>query len=902
MTHAPPTHPHTVTVDGATTRTTTTTTTTGSGVTVLDACRAAAAHVPTLCHDDRLAPGGHCRACLVEVDGHHVPACTTPLRDGSVIRTHTPALEAYRRDLGELMLAEASPRGRAAELCHAVGATGERYGRANANDASTTVDSSHPQLRLDLSACIKCRLCQGVCDDVQGQLVYGFVGRGAATQLAWSGTAPGTSGSAFVDAACVGCGACASVCPADAISDVDRHRAARTPPTRMVQTTCGYCGVGCQLDVHATADDVIRIDGTRDAVVNHGHLCVKGRYAHGFVRHPERLTEPLIRNAEGVLVPTSWEHALSLVAAKFTQHRGHVGALSSSRCTNEENYLLQKWMRAGMGTNNIDCCARVCHAPTAAGMKRVFGTGAATNSLTDIALADVLLVAGANATAAHPVTGARIRQATARGAALIVIDPRRTELAAIADVHLQLIPGTNTVLLNSLAAALFDEGLVDRHFLALRASGVDELEAFVRDFAPEATAAQTGVNATLVRRAARLWGTARRPMSIHGLGMTEHYQGSEGVMLLCNLAVLVGAIGRDGVGINPLRGQNNVQGAADMGCQPDSLTGYVGLHDGAERFEQVWHRPVPLTAGLTMPKMYEAARDGRLKALFILGEDIVHTDPAVHVDAALAALDFLVVQEIFLSETAARADVVLPGAAFLEKDGTFTNGERRVQRVRQVLNPPGAARADWQILLELLERTGLPQTLSSPAEIMDEIASLSPSLRGVSYERLNNDGLQWPVPDATHPGTPILHVDHFATPAHQGRAPLAQVAYQPSPSLTRVDDDTLLLVTGRVLEHYNCGTMTRRTANVALVDHDSLDIHPDDARVRAIDDGATVRLRSPWGEIWVKARLSTDVRPGTLFLSFHFPETKTATLLSDVLDRFADCPEYKLTPVTVSVA
>jgi len=649
------------------------------------------------------------------------------------------------------------------------------------------------------------------------------------------------------------------------------------------------------MSVQATSEAVVQIDGTRGAAVNDGHLCVKGRYAHQFARHRDRLTNPLIRR-DGVLVEASWEEALSLVAAKLVEHRGLVGGLSSSRCTNEENYLFQKWMRAGLGTNNVDCCARVCHAPTAAGMRRVFGTGAATNSLRDIGCADLLLVAGANVTEAHPITGARIKRALSRGAGLIVIDPRRTELAALADIHLQLRPGSNIPLLNSLAAVLFEEGLVDRAFLAQRAEGAAELEAFVRHHPPELTAALTGLHPTLVRRAARMWGGAARPLSVHGLGMTEHYQGSESVMLLCNLAVLVGAVGREGVGINPLRGQNNVQGAADMGCQPDALAGYVPVTE-ARHVEEVWGRPIPSAPGLTIPGMYEAACRGSLRALFIMGEDVVQTDPAAHVDDALAALDFLVVQELFLSSTAARADVVLPGASFLEKDGTFTNGERRIQRVRRVIDPPGNARADWRILLELMQRTGIPQSFESPAEVMDEIARVAPPFAGVSYARLEQEGLQWPVPEALHPGTPILHTASFAYP--DGRARLQCVAYEPSPALVHATRGTLLMVTGRVLAHYNCGTMTRRTDNLRLGARDYLDIHPDDAFARGIRDGALVALTSAWGTTCAHARLTANVGAGTVFLSFHFPETATNTLTSTVLDRIADCPEYKLTPVHI---
>ncbi len=862
--------------------------------TVLDACRTAGAHVPTLCHDARVEPRGHCRACLVDVDGRLVPACTTPAHDGQRIATDTPALAAYRRDLCELMLAESAPRGAAAALCAATGADGTRY-PPRARDGRA--DDSHPYLRFDLEACIKCRLCVQVCEDVQGQFVYAFAGRGEGAHLSWG------DGVRFADTDCVACGACASACPSGAIDDVDRRRATSTAGLRTVRTTCGYCGVGCQLDVRTDGTDVVQIDGTRAASVNAGHLCVKGRYAHRFVGHPDRLTTPLVRRGgrrDAPLVPAGWDEALDLVARKMDEHRGKVAALSSSRCTNEENYLLQKWLRAGLATHNVDCCARVCHGPTAAGMRRVLGTGAATNSLADIAHADVILVSGSNATVGHPVTGARIKQAVLRGARLIVIDPRRTELAAIADAHLQLRPGSNVALLNSLACALFDLALENRAFLAARTTGAAELRAFVAQYAPERAEALTGVPAALVRRAAALWGNAERPYQAHGLGMTEHFQGSESVMLLCNLSLLVGGFGREGVGVNPLRGQNNVQGAADMGCQPDLLTGYADPADPAvrERFTRVWGRPLPTDRGLTIPKMYRAAARGDVRALFILGEDVVQTDPAAHVDPAFAALDFIVVQEIFLSKTAERADVVLPGACFFEKDGTFTNGERRIQRVRKVVEPPPGARADWQILCELMARTGLPQPFAHPSDVMDEIAQVAPPFAGVSFARLEGDGLQWPVPDAAHPGTGILHAQAFPV----GKAVLPQVQYVPSPVLANAGGEAaypLRLVTGRVLEHYNCGTMTRRTDAVRLVAHDALEIHPDDARALGVVDGAPVRVVSAYGEARAHAALTEAVAPGTCFLSFHFPETGTNDVTSDVVDRVADCPEYKLTPVRV---
>lgn len=854
---------------------------------LLDACRRAGADVPAFCYDDRLGPGGHCRACLVELDGRLVPACTTTASDGQRVSTKSERLASYRLDVAELMLAEAQPAGRVASALSELGATGSRYVRLG-RTREPALDSSHPYLRLDMQRCITCRLCERACAEIQGQFVFATLGRGAETHIAW-GKQP------FAATDCVSCGACAAVCPSGAISDVDRERAAALVEERSVRTTCSYCGVGCQLSVHVAADDVVRIDGAMSPV-NHGQLCVKGRYAHAFARHPERLTAPLLRK-NGVLEPVGWPEALAYVAKELSRLAGRVAALSSSRCTNEENYLVQKWFRAGLGTHDVDCCARVCHAPSAAGMRRSFGTGAATNSLADIERADVFLVAGSNTTVSHPVTGARIKQAVLSGARLIVVDPRRTELAELADVHLRLRPGTNVPLFNALAAVLVEEDLINRRFLAERCQGFEEYAAFIVQQTPERTESLTGIPSELVRRAARLYGRATRPMQVHGLGMTEHYQGSEGVMLLCNLALLVGAVGREGVGVNPLRGQNNVQGAADMGCQPDLLTGYADPSDPAvlERFSQAWGRPLPRRPGRTLPKIYQGIRDGSVAGMFILGEDVVQTDPdANRVRADLQALELLVVQEIFLSETAKLAHVVLPGASFLEKDGTFTNGERRIQRVRRVLEPPGQARPDWQVLCELMAATGYPQRYQHPSEIMDEIAQLAPQLRGVSYSRLDGDGLQWPVTSPDHPGTPLLHADTFPL----GRARLMRVEYVPSPSLAD-SADKLLLMTGRALEHYNSGSMTRRSANSELLPEDRLQIHPDDAARHGLVDGDAVLVESRFGQATAIADVSDEVAAGTLFMTFHFPDSAANNLTSDVTDRLADCPEYKLTAVQI---
>jgi formate dehydrogenase major subunit len=760
---------------------------------------------------------------------------------------------------------------------------GSRYGTPR---AGSPVDASHPYLRVMLDRCIRCRRCVDACAVVQGRFVFDVVGRGADTRIAWDG-------GAFAASPCVACGACVAACPTGALTDADREPGEAAD--RVVRTTCGYCGVGCQLDVAVGSGRVRRIDGA-EAAVNRGHLCVKGRYAHGWTRHADRLTHPLVRR-DGRLVEASWDEAIALVAARLGTLRGAVAGLSSSRCTNEENYLFQKWLRAAFGTNHVDCCARVCHAPSAAGMRASFGVGAATNGFADIDEADLLLVVGANPTDAHPVVGARIRAAALRGARLVVIDPRRTELAEIADVHLRPKPGANVPVLNALACALVEAGRIDRAFIAARVDDFTAWRPFILGQRPETMGPLAGVPAAGIRRAAALLADARRPMMMHGLGVTEHQQGSESVMLLCNLALLLGAVGRPGTGVNPLRGQNNVQGAADMGCVPDMLPGYQPVTDAEARARcaAVWGRPVPERPGWTLPEMWDHALAGRLRGMFILGEDVVQTDPhAGHTREALSRLEFLAVQELFLSETAQLAHVVLPAAGPLEKDGTFTNGERRIQRVRRAVHPPGEARPDWRILCNLMTAGGLRQQFRDPGAVMDEIARVAPIYGGVSYARLEGDGLRWPVPDAAHPGTPILHVDGFPI----GRARLHRVEYRPSPE----SRSPLTLTTGRVLEHYNAGTMTRRTPNRDLAPEDRLEIHPDDAAARGVVDGDPVVIANARGEARARAFVTDRVPPGTAFLSFHFPESGVNALTSDLRDTVTGCPEYKVTAAEVRPA
>ena len=873
------------------------------GETVLDAARRIGVAIPTLCRGEGTRPDGGCRLCLVEVEGEAGPraACHTALAPGMRIATRSPRLDALRREILALALHESGdypfePDPNGSELARRMSEVGVRTATPTA-DAPRVIDASHPYLRFERAACIACRRCLHACDEIQGQFVYAMEGRGAATRLVFG------LGDSFAESACVACGACVDACPTGAISD--RDRASGETAERSVRSTCGYCGVGCQIDVGARGDRVVRIDGARDAAVNRGHLCVKGRYAHGYREAADRLTRPLVREG-GRLVPVSWDAAIAFAARRLDEiHRRHgpaaVGAMTSSRSTNEAAYLLQKLFRTRFGTNNVDCCARVCHASTAEALRTVTGTGAATTSFADIERARLIVVAGANATEAHPVIGARIKQRALAGVPLIVIDPRRIELADYAAAHLQLRPGTNVALFNALAREILESGSEDRAYLRERCEGADELAAFLATQDLDAAERATGVASATIRAAGRRIGAAGPVLFVHGLGLSELTQGTESVMALANLAMLTGSIGRAGAGLLPLRGQNNVQGNADMGGAPSHLTGYQPVDDASARarVERVWGAPVAATPGATIPEMLEAAARGDLRALWIQGEDVAQSDPnETAVRAALARLDLLIVQELFVSETARYAHLVLPAAASLEQDGTFTNAERRIQRVRAAVPPPGEARPDWRAVQDVARALGCDWRHGDPASVMDEIARVAPRLfGGVRYDRLDGDGLQWPCPDAMHPGTATVHAEGFV----RGRGRLSAIAYRPSPEATGAEFP-LTLVTGRVLDHYNVGTMTRRTPSVALAPADWLDLHPSDASGLGLADGDRAAVASRWGSTEARVRYTDRVAPGTCFLTFHFPETHANVLTGPQRDPQSDCPEYKVTAVRVTRA
>ena len=868
------------------------------GSTILQAVRHAGLDLPTLCHDDRLRPSGACRLCLVEVDGSSrwAAACATPAVAGARVVTRSAAIEDYRRTVLTMMARE-YPSAAVSQSPEAVfHRLLQQYGIAPPAIPAEPglVDSSHPFISIDLSRCIACYRCVRICDELQGQHVWGLRGRGAGISISPDRVPLALS-------SCVSCGACVDTCPTGALEDASADRLG--PPTTWTRTVCPYCGVGCELQAGSRDGRLVSVRPAPDAPVNKGHLCVKGRYGFEFVDASDRVTVPMIRRA-GAWHETSWDEAVGFAADRLRDViAGHgadsVGILGSARATNEDNYVAQKLARVVLGTNNVDCCARVCHAPSAAGLKQVVGAGMATNSFDDLERAGAILLWGANATESHPVIGARIRQAARNGARLIVVDPRRTELARCADLHLQLQPGTDLALANALAQVIVDEDLYDHQFVERRTAGLAGFAQFLRAWSPENTAASCGVDAARIRAAARLYAGARPAISFHGLGLTEHVQGTEAVMALVNLALLTGNLGKPGAGVNPLRGQNNVQGAAHMGCDPGMLPGSTPLDAGRETFGRTWGAPLPSGRGLRLPDMLDAASAGGFKALWAIGYDVLLSNPhALQTTRAMDRLELVIVQDLFMTATARRfADVFLPACSSFEKEGTFMNAERRIQRVRRVIPPAGASKPDWQILCAVARAMGRGEQFAydSAETIWNEVRAVCEGARGMSYARLETGGLQWPCPDEAHPGTPILHETSFGAGS---RATFSEVDVLP-PAEASTAAFPFLLITGRALYQFNAATMTSRSGLDRLRPEDRLDISSPDAERIGVQEGDLTRVTSRYGQVTLPAHVSADVAAGQLFTTFHTADAFVNLLTGPHRNAVTGTPAYKITAVRV---
>ena len=881
-----------------------------SGQTIMEVARDNGINIPSLCDSPYLDSFGSCRMCIVEIDGRPgtPSSCTTPADNGMVVSTVSDKLWRLRKGITELYVSEhpldclTCTANGDCELQDVAAEVGLRELRYDNEPACETIpiDESNPFFTFDASKCIVCSRCIRACDETQVTHALSIDGRGFESMII-----AGVNES-FMESDCVSCGACVNECPVGALED--RVERAAGTPDKWVRTTCAFCGVGCQFDAGIKGGKLVTMVPAADSPVNQGHACVKGRFASAYIHHADRLKFPMIRESiTDDFRQASWDEVYSFIAQRWKEIKDEsgphaIGSITSSRSTNELNYLGSKLMRAVIGTNNIDNCARVCHSATVKGMMTVFGAGAGTNSLDDIDHTDLLLASGCNPIHGHPVTGSRIRRARMRGMKMIVADPKATELAQMADIHLQLRPGTNVALYQGLAHIILRENMqAGSEWLDARTENLEPFKAMVQDMTPEVCSEITTIPIETLEAAAICYASVPSAMSVHGLGMTEHSHGSEGVMALSSLALLTGNVGRKGTGINPLRGQNNVQGSCDMGALPNVYTNYQSVSDPENRaaFSKVWGVEAPAEPGLTYPEMLRCVEAGDVRSLYLIGSDIAHTDPDnLAVKKSLSGLDLLIVQDIFMCETAKLAHVVLPAASFLESDGTYTNGERRIQRVRKAIEPPGQAKQDWLIVSELAEALGHPIVSSNDvSDIWDELASLTPNFRGIDYSNLDDSvSVQWPKPTAEHPGTSVMHIDEFS----RGLGNFAAPDYA-EPNEQASDEYPFILVTGRNLFHYNAGTQTRRTGLTEFRDTDLLEMHPVDASAMGISDGDTVWLSSPRNRVEMKIEVTNNVRKGNLFTTFHFPDVGVNTVLSASADGYTHCPEYKVQAVAIEL-
>ncbi len=884
-----------------------------AGTSVMRASAEAGINVPKLCATDSLEAFGSCRVCLVEIEGRkgYPASCTTPVEPGMKVRTQTPKLADIRRGMVELYISDhpldclTCPTNGNCELQDVAGLVGLREVRykKGENHLELKKDESNPYFTYDPSKCIVCNRCVRACEETQGTFALTIDGRGFDSRVAAG------QNEAFMESECVSCGACVQACPTATLTEKSVIRIGVAEHS--VVTTCAYCGVGCGFKAEMKGSEVVRMVPWKDGSANHGHSCVKGRFAWGYATHKDRITKPMIRKQiSDPWQEVSWDEAIAYAAGEFRRiqqkfGRDSIGGITSSRCTNEETYLVQKLVRAAFGNNNVDTCARVCHSPTGYGLKQTLGESAGTQTFDSVMQADVIMIIGANPAAAHPVFASQMKRRLRQGAKLIVVDPRTTEMVQgahyRADYHLKLKPGTNVAVIDALAHVIVTEGLLKEDFIAERCDlkSFGDWKAFVSrpENSPEAMADVTGVPADVLRGAARLYASGGNAAIYYGLGVTEHAQGSTMVMGIANLAMATGNVGRLGVGVNPLRGQNNVQGSCDMGSFPHELPGYRHVSDSTVRAEFEAHWGVSLNAepGLRIPNMFEASLDGSFRGLYVQGEDIVQSDPNTqHVADALMAMECLVVQDIFLNETAKYAHVFLPGSSFLEKDGTFTNAERRISRVRKVM-PPKAGYADWEVTQLLANALGYPMNYGHPSEIMAEIAALTPTFRGVSYEKIDRQGsVQWPCNEQAPDGTPIMHVEQFVR--GKGRFMITKYVATDEKVTQRFP---LILTTGRILSQYNVGAQTRRTENVHWHGEDRLEIHPHDAEERGIREGDWAGIESRSGQTVLRATITENVQPGVVYTTFHFPESGANVITTDNSDWATNCPEYKVTAVQV---
>lgn len=883
------------------------------GASILDAAAQLGIEIPTLCHAPELTVAGACRMCVVEVEkARNLPAaCATPVMEGMVVHTESPRVQKARRVVLELMLAN-HPKD--CLLCEKNGDCrlqdyAYRY-QVNWPEAGQSgevrtfpADTSNPFFIRDHQKCILCGKCVRVCQEVRGVAAIDYANRGFYTKIATAYDMP------LQDSSCQFCGQCVDACPVGALTPKQSIGAGRSWEIRKVQTTCTYCGVGCSIDLHVKGDRVVGASASKASPANRGRICVKGKFGWDFIHRPERLTTPLVRKGgkkDAELVPASWEEALGIVARRLGEIKDKYGSdalagLTSAKATNEENYLMQKLTRSVFGINNIDHCARLCHASTVAGLAMAFGSGAMTNSIDEIDKSDVILVMGSNTTEGHPVIGLQIKKALKNGATLIVADPRKIELAELAHLHLQLVPGTNVALLNGLMNVILAEGLQNQEFIDSRTEGFTQLKEAVAEYTPEYVEKITGVPAEKIRETARLYAKAANATILYAMGITQHTTGTDNVLSIANLAMLCGQIGRPYTGVDPLRGQNNVQGACDMGGLPNVYPGYqaVDKPENREKFEAAWGVKLSEKPGLTVTEIISAAEAGQIRGMYIFGENPMVSDPDLtHVEKALRKLDFLVVQDIFLTETAALADVVLPGVSFAEKDGTFTNTERRVQRVRQAIPPVGQARQDWEIIAEVAERMGQPWKNRKPADVMREMAALTPIYGGISHERLGDEGLQWPCPTPEHPGTPYLHAGKFS----RGLGKFHAITFR-KPAELPDKDYPFILTTGRILFHYHTGTLTRRSKGIGtLKPFERTEINPVDAEKLDLADGDFAVVKSRRGQVTTRVQVTERVPAGVVFMTFHFKESAANILTNNAVDPVAKIPEFKVAAVNVRKA